>query len=100
MHGNGLALNIDPAVLKPLVEQITRQVVAELQEAQAALGDKLAFLEPEAAALLSLSPTQLRDCRLRGEISASRGPGRLAHLYSRQDLLNYLMSRKNGGSND
>lgn len=54
---------------------------------------KLAYREREAAELLSLNEHQLRDERRRGRITASMGPGGII-LYTRDDLLAYLTSRR------
>jgi hypothetical protein len=79
--------------LTPLIQEVVQQTLARLEEVRAALPDKLAFPEPEAARLLSLNSHQLRDERRRGRITASVGPGRKI-LYSRQDLLDYLAARR------
>ncbi len=85
-------LSFSDADLQPLVEQIINATLAQLQTDQAALGDKLAFTEPEAAALLSLKPHQLRDARLRGEITGCRVGKRI--LYERDELLRFLRRRR------
>jgi hypothetical protein len=87
------AFQIDPAALLPLLEMAAEVAVQRFARDQDLLRGKLAFTEPEAAALLSLAPHQLRDARLRGEITASVGPGRRI-LYQRQNLLDYLTSRR------
>jgi hypothetical protein len=88
-----LTLHLAPDAITPLVRQIVREALAQLEEARAALPDKLAYSEAEAATLLSLAPHQLRDERLRGRIKPSLGPGRRI-LYTRQQLLDYLRSRE------
>jgi hypothetical protein len=90
--GNGVALQISVEALRPLVEEVVKATLAQLEAVRATLPDRLAFTEPEAAALLSLQPHQLRDERLRGRIKASVGPGRLI-LYPRETLLAYLTER-------
>src|SRR5262249_50191699 len=92
MSNNGVALQIDPELLRPLIEQVVQATMVRLEEIRATLGSRLAYSEAEAAALLGLLPHQLRDERLRGRISASVGPGRKL-LYSREALLGYLASR-------
>lgn len=89
----GINLELDPETLKPLIEQAVETALVRLQETQAALNCKLAYSEPEAAALLSLEPHQLRDERRRGRVEASVGPGRKI-LYTRGQLLAYLASRR------
>src|SRR5262245_1923738 len=92
MSSNGVALQIDPESLRPLIEQVVQATVVRLEDVRATLGSRLAYSEAEAAALLGLHPHQLRDERLRGRISASVGPGRKI-LYSREALLGYLTGR-------
>jgi hypothetical protein len=92
-------LDIDPADLAPVIRAAVEEAIAALDADRTLIGDRLAVGEAEAARLLSLHPHQLRDERLRGRIKASLGPGRKI-LYSREDLLEYLRSRrweKNGG---
>jgi len=86
-------LTITPDDLRPLVEAIVAQTVASLAADSAAIGDRLAIPEAEAARLISLEPHVLRDERLRGRIGASQVVGRRI-LYSRQDLLDYLAGRR------
>jgi hypothetical protein len=75
-----------------------RAVVVEVLAAQA--GDRpslpsgrLAYSEPEAAALLGLAPWVLRDERRRGRIAASSVVGRRIR-YLRSDLERYLADRR------
>lgn len=95
-----LSLNLDPAALKPLIEQVVSQAIARLEETRVTLPDagRLAYSEAEAAALLGLHRHQLRDERRRGRISAAIGPGRRI-LYSRADLMDYLIRRRSVGEN-
>jgi hypothetical protein len=89
-----LNITLDPDALRPLVQTVVEEVLSQLEQARAALpADRLAFSEPEAAALLGLRPHQLRDERLRHRIAASTGPGQKI-LYTRDDLLAYLASRR------
>ena len=88
----GAALQIDEESLRPLVQQIVSATVVQLEDARAKVGDRLAYSEAEAAALLSLHPHQLRDERYRRRIKASVGPGRKI-LYSRDNLVSYLINR-------
>jgi len=87
-----IGLQLDNESLRPLISAIVREVVEHLDECRERVGGLLAYGEPEAAALISLAPHQLRDARLRGEIQASRGPGGRI-LYSRDQLIAYLASR-------
>src|SRR5262249_50158922 len=86
-------LELDPAALKPLIEQVVTEALARLETERARLNGKLAYSEPEAAALLDLEPHQLRDERLRGRIQASVIVGRRIR-YLREDLLAYLLNRR------
>ncbi|HBI41571.1 MAG TPA: hypothetical protein DDY78_01780 [Planctomycetales bacterium] len=89
----GLNLQLDPEVLDPIIRQVVEQTIAVMEQDRAAIGDKLAYSEAEAARLLSLHVHQLRDERLRGRIKASVGPARKI-LYTRGDLMDYLQSRR------
>jgi hypothetical protein len=91
-----MQLQIDGAVLRPLIAEVVREVLAQLRKADAALPEgKLAFSEAEAARLLGLNPWQLRDERLRGKITAAKVVGRRVQ-YSREDLVAYLTGRRAG----
>ncbi|MEQ8849250.1 helix-turn-helix domain-containing protein [Botrimarina sp.] len=72
------------------LRDLVREILAEATAAEIDLqkSDRLAYLEPEAAALLGLQPHQLRDARLRGEIVGTRAGGRIA--YEKSELLAYL----------
>jgi hypothetical protein len=86
-------LDLPPAVLRPLIAEVVREVLAALEADRATLPDKLAYSEAEAARLLSLNPHQLRDERLRGRIAASAIVGGRIR-YTRADLLDYLAARR------
>jgi hypothetical protein len=88
-----VGLSIDPQLLRPVIEAVVAEVVARLDGGRAALPDKLLVSEAEAARLLSLAPHQLRDLRLRGEISYVRGVGNRV-FYRRDDLLGYIAGRR------
>jgi hypothetical protein len=88
-----LSLTLDAAALQPLIAAVVQDTLARLEAERARLNGKLAYGEPEAAALLSLEPHQLRDERRRGRITASVGPGRKI-LYLREDLMQYLLTRR------
>ena len=87
-----VSLSVPPELLEPLVARVVEQTIRRLDEIRGTLPERLAFREVEAARLLGLHGHQLRDTRLRGEIEAHIGPGRLV-LYRREQLLHYLMSR-------
>jgi hypothetical protein len=86
-------ISIDSNDLKPLVEQVVAATLKKLEAANGKLGNRLAFNEPEAAALLGIKPHVLRDARLRGEISGSRVGKRI--LYERDEVLRFLRSQRN-----
>jgi hypothetical protein len=92
-----LSLTFDAAALKPLIAAVVAETLGALEKDRAALGDRLAWSEPEAAALLGLRPHQLRDERLRGQITASQIVGKRIR-YSRADLLAYLAARRVNGA--
>lgn len=76
------------------IKNLIREVVTEtLREVASQTIPRIAYSEPEAAAALGLRPYQLRDERLRGLITFSRGPKNRI-LYSRDDLEKYLASRR------
>jgi hypothetical protein len=84
-----VSLLLPPELLRPLIAEVVREVLAALEADRARLGDRLAYSEAEAARLLGLHVHQLRDLRLRGGIRAAKiVGGRIA--YTREDLLNYL----------
>lgn len=89
MLSNGVSLNLDFDVLRPLIEKVVSETVQHLSEAQAGLGDRLGYSEAEAAALLGLESHVLRDERRRGRIKAYVIVGRRVR-YARQDLIDYL----------
>jgi hypothetical protein len=97
MTSNGVHLSLDPTGLRPLIEQVVTETLARLETERAKVNGKLAYSEPEAAALLGLEPHQLRDERLRGRIGASSIVGRRIR-YTREDLTSYLMGRRWGPS--
>ena len=74
--------------LRPVIQEVVRAVLNEVETERAKLDGKIAYDEASAAALLSVNRHQLRDCRLRGEISGSRCGKRV--LYSRAELLKFL----------
>jgi len=78
----------DIAELRPLITEIVAQTVEEIRSAEAKLGEKLGYPEPEAANLLSVPRHVLRDCRLRGEIRARKVGKRF--VYSRTALMEFL----------
>jgi hypothetical protein len=95
MNDASLSLSVNDAALEALVKRVVHETLAAVAEDQARLNGRLAFSESESAALLGLRAHQLRDLRLRGEITSSKGPGRKV-MYARSDLLEFLARRRNG----
>lgn len=81
-------ITIDTDALRPLITEIVRAVLEETGATQDRLGDRLGYTEAEAAELLGLARHQLRDARLRREISAVKIGKRF--IYSRASLATYL----------
>jgi hypothetical protein len=65
-------IDFDDDDLTPLIERVVTRVLDEREADEGKLGNRLAFSEPEAAALLGMKPYVLRDARLRGEVVGSR----------------------------
>ena len=78
--------------LRPLIDTIVAAAIEQIQEQRAMLADRLAYPEPEAAALLGMESYVLRDARLRGELVGSRVGKRV--LYARAELLRFLDKRR------
>jgi hypothetical protein len=91
--GTSFTLTIPAETLKPLIAQSIEAAIVRLDSERARLDGRIAYSEPEAAALIGLKPTQLRDERLRGRIGASSIVGRRIR-YTKQDLLQYLGERR------
>jgi len=83
-------LRFDPAELRPLMEEVARAVLREIDSSRTFLvNGKLAIPEPEAAELLGLHSWQLRDLRLSGKIGFRRIVGNRVR-YTPDDLQKYL----------
>lgn len=81
-------ISLNESDLQPLVEAVVALTLNKLEDERRRIGDKLAYSEPEAAALLSVKPHVLRDARLRGEIEGFKlGKGM---RYARDELLRFL----------
>jgi Helix-turn-helix domain len=81
-------ISLSESDLQPLVEAVVALTLNKLGDERRQIGDKLAYSEPEAAALLSVRPHVLRDARLRGEIAGFKlGKG---IRYAREELLRFL----------
>lgn len=90
---NGLNLQLDAAILTPLIQRVVAETIAQIDATKFADADKLAYSEQEAARMLGLESHQLRDERLRGRIHASQIVGRRIR-YTKQDLMSYLAERE------
>lgn len=88
-----MQLSLSPDDLRPLVREIAAELLAQFRADESRIGDRLAYSEGEAAALLGLEQHQLRDERLDGRIGASQIRGRRIR-YTREDLLTYLRERR------
>lgn len=97
-HLSAEALQPILALLLPLAKPFLAQFAEEIQQQheanEAKLGDRLAYPEPEAAALIGVAPHVLRDARRRGEIHARLCGKR--YLYPRAELLRYLSDTRAG----
>jgi hypothetical protein len=58
----GINLQLDAAVLEPIIRKVVAETITQMEAERAKLGDRLAYSEPEAARLLGLREHQLRDC--------------------------------------
>ncbi len=74
----------DEASLHPLVDAVVAAAIERLDDNRVKLNGRLGYTEPEAAALIGVQPHVLRDCRLRGEISAKKVGKR--YIYGRSAL--------------
>ena len=74
--------------LRPLIENVVKETLRLIDEAERHYGERIAYTEPEAATILGIARHVLRDCRLRGEVAASKCGKRI--MYRRSDLLNLL----------
>lgn len=87
-------ITFNPTDLQPLVEQVVTEVLRQREADEAKFGNRLAYPEPEAAALIGVAPHVLRDARRRGEIHARLCGKR--YLYPRAELLRYLSDTRAG----
>ncbi len=74
--------------LEPVLSAVVRATFDRIEADRAKLADRLGFDEPSSAALLGVPRHVLRDCRLRGEISARKVGCK--YIYSRQTLVDFL----------
>jgi excisionase family DNA binding protein len=79
--------------LRPLVRDVVRELIPELQALIPATRDRDGYSEQEAADRLGLKVWVLRDARKRGEITASKITGRRIR-YTQRDIDEYLASHR------
>ncbi len=79
-----MEISFKPDEIKPLVEIVVAELIDRFHTDEA----RIAYSEEEAAALLGVPRTTLRDERLRGRVDASR-VGRQIR-YTRENLTDYL----------
>jgi hypothetical protein len=85
-------ISFDEAILVPLIQRVIVATLDRLDRDRQSIGDRLAYSEAEAAALLGIQRHVLRDARLRGEIAGCRiGKG---IRYERDELLLFLRRRR------
>jgi len=86
-------LQVSEADLRQLIKEVVRETLSQLS-GDGLLGNsgRLAYLEPEAASMLGVKTSVLRDARLRGEITATRVGGRFA--YEPAELQRYLAANR------
>ena len=89
-----MKIELDPKTLAPLIEQVVAETLRQVDEDRARLGDRLAYPEAEAAALLGVGRHVLRDARLRGAIEASTVGKRI--VYTRSALESFLQRNRWG----
>jgi hypothetical protein len=91
----GLTLLLDDEALRPLVRLVVAEVVEHLAE-RGVGGDRLAYSEKEAAAVLGLSRWQLRAERAAGKVAFCRVNKNV--YYRRADLVGYLLRTRTEAS--
>ena len=83
-----MRFEFDIDTLRPVIQQVVAETVAQLEAKRSKFDGRIAYTEPEAAALLGVQPHVLRDLRRMGEIDASKIGKRI--VYTRSDLLSHL----------
>jgi len=83
-----MELRIQPEELRPVIEAVAAELLSRLPPC----GERLAYSEKEAAALLGVSYSALRDERMRHRVNASVVGRKIR--YTREDLLQYLSLRR------
>ncbi len=83
-----MRFEFDVETLQPVIEKVVAETVAKLEAEHSKFNGRIAYTEPEAAALLGVQAHVLRDLRRMGEIEASRLGKRI--VYMRADLIEFL----------
>ena len=83
-----MKIEFDEETIRPLVKLAVAEALDHLETERAKLNGRIAYTEPEAAALLGVRPHVLRDCRRRGEIEGAKVGSKI--VYTRDDLLEFL----------
>ena len=81
-------MRLDDAEIRAVVALTVREVLDAIDDDRKRFNGRLGYTEPEAAALIGVAHHVLRDCRLRGEITAKMVGKR--NIYSRDSLLRFL----------
>ena len=82
-----MKVEFDSPELQPLVRQVVCEVLEQIEPLRAGLGSKLLYSEREAADLLGIPWTTLRDDRLSGRIECAKGGDGSRVYYNRQQIL-------------
>jgi len=83
-----MEIKLEANDLKPLIEAVLCEVLERFETDS----DRLAFNESEAAAMLGVPQTTLRDERLRGRVKASLVGRKIR--YTKRNLFDYMASRQ------
>ena len=89
---SGVRIELDEAVFQSLVDTAVQRALDRIGEERTQLNGRLAYTEPEAAALVGVKPYVLRDCRRRGELPGAKVGSKI--VYSRKDLEAFLERQK------
>jgi hypothetical protein len=87
-----MKIEFKPTEWEPVIRQVITAVLDELRADEAKVDGRIGYTEPEAAALLGIERHALRDCRLRGEIEASKVGKRI--VYERHELMAFLRRQR------
>ena len=87
-----MKIQFDREELRPLVQLAVAEALDRMEAERVKLSGRLAYTEPEAAALLGVKPYVLRDCRRRGELLGAKVGSKI--VYTRDDLVEFLERQK------